>query len=328
MNREKLLQVIEKVKPGITNIRLIEQNNLILFNTKTVKSYNDEILIIVPIKIKIEGALPANEFIALLQKMKDEKIEINQKDKVLEITGQSTKAKLKIIDVNFPKIKLPEKWETISEDFIEGIKHCKYTVSQLGILNNILIIKDKIISCDNYRITEYSMEQTFKKQHLIPSSTINILISFLPTLFSSNKQWLFFKNKDEVIVCIRNTREKYPDIESILNSKIKGIEIKLPDELKESLQRTKILSDEDIVTGNRMITITIKDNKLICHGECIIGEIEDTIKIDYEKKKISFAIVPDFLSEILDNKIQTVIIGDSSLNFKSKNLQHRIRLIK
>ena len=329
MNRKGLLEAIEKVKPAITSTSLTEQNNLILFDKKTARSYNDEILIITPIRIRIDGAVPANELITLLQKIKDEKIEVNQKGKILEIIGNTTKAELKMSDIDFPQVDLPEKWKALPNDFIEGIKYCRFSVAEPGnILSNIYLTKDKIISCDNYRITEYSMEKEFfRRSKLIPSSTINALIPFQPISFSYNSSWLFFKNENEAIFCIRKTEEKYPDIESILNNKVKGIKIKLPDELKEALQRTKILSDEDITTGNRIINIIIKNNKLVCHGECAVGQIDETIKIDYKGKEIAFAIVPDFLSEILD-KTQTMTIGETSLKFKTKNLQHIIQLIK
>lgn len=338
MNRKKLLGAIEKVKPAVTSTSLTEQNNMVFFNKKTVKSFNEEILIIFPIRTTIAGGFPANELITLLQKIKDEKIEITQyvesspatkKTGILEIEGSTTKAELKMSDVDFPQVDLPEKWKALPDDFIEGIKYCRFSVAEPGtILGNIYLTKDKIISCDNYRITEYTIEKkSFRRSRLIPSSTINALIPFQPISFSSNNSWLFFKNENNAIFCIRKTEEKYPDIESILNARVKGIKIKLPDELKEALQRTKILSDEDITTGNRIINIVIKNNKLVCHGECAVGQIDETIKIDYKGKEISFAIVPDFLSEILD-KTQTMTVGETSLKFKTKNLIHIIQLIK
>lgn len=328
MNRVKLLRAIEKVKPAITATSLTEQNNLVLFNKKTVQSYNDEILIITPIKVKIAGAIPANELITLLQKMKDKKIEIKQKGKMLEITGGSTKAKLKVSGVEFPEADLPTKWKTLPEDFIDGIKYCRFSIAQPGtILGNILCTHDAMISCDNFRVTEYIMKKdVFKKNCLIPSTTINALLSFLPTSFSPSKQWIYFKNKEGAVLCIRSVEEKYPDVESILNSKVKGVKIKLPDALKEALLRTRILSDEDTETGNKMITINIKGGKLVCHGECATGEIDETIKFKHEGRAVSFTIVPDFLSEILD-KTQTMTVGETSLKFKTKKLQHLIMLM-
>jgi len=330
MNREKLLAAVERVMPAVTESNLTEQNNLIIFNKKEVVSYDNEILIISPIKVGIEGAVPANELLKLLTKIKDKKIEVNQKDKILEIKGGLTIAEFKITDIKIPPIERPTKWKTLPKDFIKGITYCKSSVASGtgNILNNILLNKDKILSCDNYRVTEYTMErEIFKKHYFIPSSVINTLLLFAPTYFSSNKQWLFFKNKDEEILCIKTPNIEFPDISSILDSKIKGVKIKLPSQLKESLERTKILSEEDIMTGNHILNITIKDNKLICSGECAAGKIEETIKIKYKGEKIMFTIVPDFLFEVLD-KTENILIGESALKFKTKKLQHRIQLIK
>ena len=196
-----------------------------------------------------------------------------------------------------------------------------------NVLSNIYLYDDKVISCDNYRITEYTMEKKmFRKSCLLPSSSVYILIPFLPVFFSSDKSWLFFKNEDGAVLCIRKVDQgEYPDVQSKLDEKLKGVRIKLPDELKDSLQRTRILSDEDLVTGNRMVNIVIKDEKMFCHGECNVGQIDETINIDYNGERLSFDIVSDFLFEIL-GKTKTMTVGDESLRFKTKTLQHIIQL--
>jgi DNA polymerase III sliding clamp (beta) subunit (PCNA family) len=169
-------------------------------------------------------------------------------------------------------------------------------------------------------------KKMFRKSCLLPSSSVYILIPFLPVFFSSDKSWLFFKNEDGAVLCIRKVDQgEYPDVQSKLDEKLKGVRIKLPDELKDSLQRTRILSDEDLVTGNRMVNIVIKDEKMFCHGECNVGQIDETINIDYNGERLSFDIVSDFLFEIL-GKTKTMTVGDESLRFKTKTLQHIIQL--
>ncbi len=326
MNKEKLLKVIEKVNPAVSGGGLVEQSNTILFNKNEVKTYNEEILITIPIKTGIKGGVPAKELYTLLQKMKDKKIELKQVEGGVRITGESTKVLLKINNVKFPDMSIPTKWKTLPKDFTKGLKFCRFSVTeQTNILNNVLVKGDRVLSCDNYRITEYIIKGNIK-ECLIPSTVINNLISFEPISMSFNKSWLCFKNSDGAIFCIRKVVGKYPDIEPALKVE-KGTKLSLPDELKDSLERTRILSSEDLATGNRLVNVLIKDNKIRCHGECEVGQIDETIPIEYSGKKISFDIVPDFLFEIL-TKTKNMLVCKSSLRFKSKGFQHIVQLIK
>jgi len=329
MNRTTLLNAVEKTKPAMTGTALTEQDNLIMFDGREIISFNDEILIIAPIRTKIKGAVPAKELLDLLQKMKDDTIQIEQKGDVVSVTGKTTKAKLKVSQgVDIPDVALPDKWKTIPQDFLDGIKLCRCNVAETGnALHNILIEGDKVISSDNYRVTEYTMKtNAFKRKCLVPASISHTLISFVPISYASNKSWSMFKNDDGAVLCIRKVDVKYPDVQAFLSKKIKGTKVALPEELKESLERTRILSDEDIVTGNRMVKVTIKKDTMLCHGECALGQIDEHVKIDYSGKEISFHIVPDFLYEIL-GKTQSMTVGEETLKFKTKTFQHTIQLI-
>lgn len=327
MNRKELILAIERVKPTKTT-SMEEYSELLFFNKKEICSYNDEVLIKIPFETKIEGAFPAKQLLELLQKIEDEEVKIKQADSAIHISGRITKAKIKQFEIKAPfnKIEIPTKWGKLPEDFIEGLKLCVFSVSQEqgNVLNNIYLEEDKMTSCDNYRVTTYNMKDKMKPC-FIPKNIISSLTSFAPTHFQIDKNWLFFKNKQSMF-CAKKTMGKYPDTSDILKMK-NAKKVTFPDQLKSSLQRTKILADEDITTGNKTIELTLEKGKLHCHGECDIGMIDEHLKIDYDGKRIHFDIIPEFLFDILD-KTQTVLIGESSLKFKTKNFQHVISIIK
>jgi DNA polymerase III sliding clamp (beta) subunit (PCNA family) len=327
MNRIELLTAVEKIKPAISS-GLTDQDNLIMFEGGEVKTFNNEIMMISPVDISFEGAVPANEMLSLLQKMNDKSIKISEKGSELRISGKTTKAVLQKSEVEMPEVTVPSKFTLLPINFTEGLKYCRFTVAESGnVLHNIMIEGDKIVSSDNYRITEYTLEKdVFKKTQLIPAPICTTLISFTPISFASNKSWLFFKNEEEAVLCIRRVEEKFPDIQSILKEKFKGEKVSLPENLKEALERAKILSAEDMVTGNRTVDITIDNDHILCQGECSMGRIDEEIKIEYSGKKIFFSIVPDFLYQILNNT-DKMVVGESSLKFKTKNFQHIVQLI-
>jgi len=327
MDRMELLTAVAQTKPAITTSTLVEQNNVIIFTGREVQSYNDEILISVPIKTDLKGAIPAREMIDLLMKMEDEKIKVSQKNGVAEIKGKTTKAKITVMNDTFPKMEEVKKWKKLPADFLDGLNLCRFSTGDAGdVFNNVCIKGDKIISCDNYRMTQYTMDSDMV-DCLIPSQVVAGLLSFMPTSYATNKSWLCFRDKFKASFFIRRVKEKFPDVGDALKVKAKGEKIVLPDELKENLQRTEILADEDLVTGYRTVTVTIKEGKIVCHGECEVGSIDETIKFDYDGKGVQFTIVPAFLCDIL-GKTNYMTVGDTSLNFKSKNFQHVVQIEK
>ena len=326
MEKAKLLEAITKVKPAVTDSTLVEQANVVTFNGKEIQSYNDEILIVVPIKTEVKGSLPAKELFELLRRMGDETIKFEQKGDKVEVRGKTTKAKYAIVpteSLTVPKVK---KWYVLPEDFLEGLKLCRFSAGGDDIFGNIFIKEDKIVSSDNYRMTEYIMKSKMM-ECLLPAPIANNLLSFNPTSFASDKNWLFFKNKDKAVFCIRRVKDKYPAVTEALRKKPKGVKITLPDELRQNLKRAEILADEDMVTSTKSISVTIKNGKVVCHGECDVGEIDETIKIDYDGKETIFNIIPALLCDIL-NMTNTMTVGESSLNFKTKNFQHIIQIAK
>lgn len=325
MNREKLLEAIIKVKPAIGKSQLIEQSNLIFFNKEKIATYNEDMLITINFKTEINGGVPAQELFDLLQKMNDEIIKINQKENILNISGKNIKAKINIIDSNIPDIGTISKLKKLPEDFIDGLKFCKFSVSDDpgNIMNNIQIKDNYMISSDNYRVTAYQMD--ILDNFLLSSKILSSLISFVPIKYNTKDNWIHFENEEKSVFSARKIEGNYPDFIPILNMKIKGKEIILPKELKNILQRTKILAEEDIVTGERIISIILKNNKLFCHGQGNVGEIDEEIEIKYKDKEITFNIVSDFLNNILDitNK---VIFDNKTLIFKTKKFEHLIKI--
>lgn len=130
INRQRLLQALEATMPGLAvGKSKFDQSTCFCFLDGKVLTYNDEISCRAKSKLpdSIEGAVDSKPLLAVIRKMKEKEIDIEQKDSLLYITGESRrKVKLRMepeIDLPIEKVERPEKkdWKTLSEHFSEAI---------------------------------------------------------------------------------------------------------------------------------------------------------------------------------------------------------------
>jgi len=140
----------------------------------------------------------------------------------------------------------------------------------------------------------------------------------------------YFKNKHKDILEIRKMElGEYPEIETFLKVKTRN-EINLPLKAKDSLQRAGIFGSDE-VTGETIVNITAKENKLIFDAQSEVGKIKETIKIDYKGKGIKFSMYPDALTQIFnydnDKDHVTIKVGDTSILFEGKRFKYMICVV-
>ena len=95
VNRKELLNVLQKVKPGLATKETIEHTTGFIFYDNRVFTYNDEVAVSHPIDVGFEGAVIAKEFYDMLDKMVDDEIEIGPSEGTLRITGKRAKGGVK-----------------------------------------------------------------------------------------------------------------------------------------------------------------------------------------------------------------------------------------
>src|SRR3989304_6756912 len=87
INREKLIDSLVCVRPGLANKERIEHSTSFTFKSNKVWTYNDMIAISCPVDLGgVEGAILAEQFYALLTKSNDKEISI-------DVTGGNLKVK-------------------------------------------------------------------------------------------------------------------------------------------------------------------------------------------------------------------------------------------
>lgn len=334
MEKQKLIEVLKAVKPGLANKEIIEQSSGFVFKDGNVITYNDEVMISHPIDLDLKGVVKAEEFYKLLNSIKDNNIEISKKGNELTIKGKKFQAGLTFdsnISLPINEVKIDNKWKKLPRDFCNGIRFCLFSTGtdySKPILT-CLHIKDNVIeSSDNFRITQYSMEENVSKSLLLPLAAAKELINYQPTKYQkTNNGWINFKNKNSVIFSCRTYKEKYPDVSPFLE--VKGYDIRFPTSLIKSLVSAEVLCEQD-PSGDKFVWIDINENIIIIKSRSVKGWYQEKFKIKHKSKnKIRFEINSIFFRDILSHLKKAVIAKDKSkMKFIGENFIHVLSLRK
>jgi DNA polymerase III sliding clamp (beta) subunit (PCNA family) len=328
IEREKLVSVLTKIKPGLGRNEIIEQSTHYIFNKDCIYSYNDMITIVHPFESEIVGTVPAEEFYKLLQKFSDETLEITQDENEISIKGENIEAgiklenEIKIDPVETGKIK---RWLSLPNNFDQALKLCLFSASKNMVkpeFSCIYVKEDVVVSCDNFRASRVSLDKKIHHPLLIPALTVKELIDHDPISYQTDSNWLHFKNKEDSIFSIRIFSGEYPDISDLFN--IEGNGIILPSDLAASLDKAQILTSTEF-EQDMFVTLKIEPNHITCRGEGVVGWVEERVKIDYEGPDFEIKINPLFLEQVLNHTTKTVI-GDRSILFQGDNFEHVISL--
>jgi len=334
MNRLQLLDVLEKIKPGISNKDDLEGTNLVTFSNDRISSFNNEIMISHPFSFDIKGSIPATELYKLLQKINDDEITISHKDNQFLIKGKNKNAGINMVDKSFPNIKIPRKWIELPEDFIEALGFCIFSASTDSMkedLTCISIQEDITLSCDNFRATRYKMKSSLPESIdlLIPLKAAKELVNYNPKRVSTDGSWIHFLEELEpetgtLFSCLTMDRKYLKDIDPFFD--VKGESLLLPDNLKDILSRVEILAEMDSLSRYKIIHLKLEKNELVCRSQGEKGWIEETEKIDYDGEKLEIQINPSQICQILD-KSRDIVIGKNSVVFHGENFSHVIALM-
>jgi len=90
INRKEFIDTLKAIKPGIAKLEILEQSDCIIFDAESKRAYtfNDELACFIKLDIGITGAVIADMLLELLNKLKDEEIEVSQDDTHFKVKGK------------------------------------------------------------------------------------------------------------------------------------------------------------------------------------------------------------------------------------------------
>lgn len=333
INRVELINILSAVKPGLATEERIEQSTSFVFQNGRVVTYNDEVAVSHPVNMDIEGAISAKEFLALLSKLKDDSVELTVSGSELRVNGKKARAGIKMIaEIALPinEIQEPKTWEPLPEGFAEAIKFCIFSCSKdltSPALTCLHVHKDKIESCDNFRITiRYLDASYFNEAILLPASAAKDLINYNVTEYAKVGGWLHFRTKADTVFSCRTYGDlEYPNLERFLE--IDGGALKFPEDTKESLARAGIFSTSGAGKGEERVKIVLSDGLMVVHGEGDTGWFEESSRVRYKGGDTHFEITPSFLEVVL-SLTDEATVGNDRLKFEGDNFVHVVSLLE
>jgi DNA polymerase III sliding clamp (beta) subunit (PCNA family) len=336
IQREKLLGILEGVRPGIAKKEIIEESANYVFANKQLVTYNDRICVMHPLKCGFQCSIQSDTFYKLISKFTDEVVDINLEGDWLKVKSKSSDAELAAIPdtkvlrfVKELKVDKIKKWKPLPKKMTEAFKWCLFSASSnasIPYLTGILITNDYIMSTDELRISHYKLKSKMDRPVIIPADSVKDLIRFEPVRYALTDAWIFFRNENEVTFCSRLVSDDYPADDYLGEFDFKGKRVILPGALKEALDVTQVLAEGDIEEEKR-VDISIKKGVMKIKAEKQeVGWVEKRLRIKYKKEGgITFTINPIFLSEILA-KTDAVLIGEDRVLFQVGEFKHLVSL--
>lgn len=300
VNREELLHQLESVQPGLSTREIIEQSSCFVFKGGNIITYNDEIACTVTSPVKMTGAVQSGPLLAILRKLVEETVELEEAEGELIIHGKKRKAGIRReAEIMLPvdKVEAPTKWKPIHEDFLEGInlvQHCASKDESQFSLTCIHLHPDHIEACDNFQATRIKLPTGVKASTLVRRDSIKHIITMGMTDFCESETWIHFKNPAGLVLSCRRYIETYPDLKGILN--FEGHPITLPKGLGEAADKASIFSAES--SDDNQVSVELKPGKLRIKGTGASGWFQEVKSLKYEGPVLTFLVAPQLLMEL------------------------------
>lgn len=333
INRNELLKVLNALKPGLASKAIVEQSTHFMFLGKDVATFSDQVAIIHPLKTDVSFSVKGDEFYKIISGTEEGEIIFNLEDDKLTIESEGTSAGMPTLIDDKDKVeklvnnlkKEMKNWIDLPEDFIQGCFLTMFSAAKdlsMGTLSCLYVKGENIFSSDSIRAS-WAVVSGEMPEFLIPVKDVQELVKFSNlTSYCMSDNWVHFKTEDNVTFSVKKVLGTFKDLTKRFN--VEGESLEFPKELKEILKSITFLAEGD-VDLNKVISIKIEKNKIICRAEKETGWIEKKLDFKYKGTPISFLINPIFLSQVLD-KTTSLTICDHAVLFQAEAFFHIIML--
>jgi DNA polymerase III sliding clamp (beta) subunit (PCNA family) len=305
VNRAELLEQLQTVAHGLASRDIIEQSSCFVFNDGEIMTYNDEVSCRLKTNLKLVGAVQSKSFMAILDKLEEEEIELVSNEGELMIIGARRQSGIRMeheILLPVGNVDKPKAFKPLPEEFVDAVKLAQPIIAKSQTASNkfwstcVHLHPKWIEACDNFRVLRYKLKTGVEGSTLVRGKAIDCITKLDVTEFCETENWIHFRNKRGLIVSCRRYIDKYP-VDGINNLlKTKGSKLVLPKGLIEAAERADVFSSEN--ADNNQVQIILKPSKLKIRGEGVSGWYEERKKLRYQGPALDFRISPSLLIEL------------------------------
>jgi len=307
VKREKLLNGLEYVTPGLSARGMIDQMNCFIFKDGYIYAYNDEVATRCKSPLSIECAIRADKLKEILHKVKEVRLNAKLKRDRLWFSGKKKKFYVKteneimlpVEELDYPKKK---GWKELPADFSEAIQYIESCASRddaaKGNLNCIHLHPNFVEAFDNYQLARFEMTLPLKEEVLIRQVALRHIASMTMIEFAVTDNWVHFRDARKQVFSCRVYLDEYMDLQPIIDG-AKGKKIKLPKGLISAAEEAETFSTNKDNAHENYITLEVKKGKIEISSEDEFGGYEAIKDVKYKGKKFKFRVLPKILASLV-----------------------------
>ncbi len=309
MEKQLMIDTLEKVKPGLSKTGMLEQTDSFIFLEDYVITYNGELLIKQKTEnIPIKGIVKAEELFNLLYKINKDTIEINcTENEVLVKWGKGSEAGLVLkedIAIPFDEvIEFEREWIDIPENFLKYLsftsKVCSMDLSRPLLTCVHIQTNGTIEGSDGYRGVICNTTLQLTKNILIPAKLVAEIVKLKPDQIAEGNNWVHFRTSDGLEISCRifeDDRDKFPNLAGLIPTD--GKELTFPKTISDILDRIQIFSQRDHFLEESML-VSVSNRQIELSAESDAGWIKEKANISYKGESFTFGITPQLFKDIL-----------------------------
>jgi hypothetical protein len=316
IEREKFLADLGMVKSGLSAREFLEQSSCFVFMDGMVMTFNDEVACRKDINLGITGAVQAATLLAILEKITDKKLDVDENEKgELEFRGEKKRFGVtKDAEVFLPidRVRMPKHWHDIPKGVVEAIgwvKHCVSLDESRFLLTCIHLHPDYVEACDNYQVMRVKIKTGLPGSVLVRGTSLAPIVGVQEgegeadeetsrglgmNQIAMTKSWLHFKNEEGLIYSCRRYVEDYPSLDKLIG--VEGHPIVLSKGLKGASDCAAVFATDK--SGDPLVGVKLNEGRITIRGEGLSGWYEEKRKVTYDGPPIEFFIAPDLLHHI------------------------------
>ena len=314
-NRIKLLEQLECVTPGISDRDLSEQAACIAFLDGRAYSYNDEVSCSVACDLEITGAVKAKPLLAIMRKLPEDDIEIEQGDGELVIKGKRRQMGVRMeSEVLMPiaSLERPKRMKELNPEFCDAIGVVQQCASDNEAFFNVTcvhITPEWVEACDNYQMSRYRVDTGFKGSFLVRRNAVRFVRDLGMTKFGETDSWVHFSNANGLLMSCRRYLDDYPDLAPM--TVVEGDRVMLPKGLADAADKASVFSSDNLEHDEISVRLS-SDGKLKIMGQGVNGWYSEVRSVKYQGKDLCFMIPPDLLKYIT-GEFDSCVVGSGRL---------------
>lgn len=329
VEREDLLRRLESVRPGLTPRELIEQSSCYVFQDGLVMTFNEEVACTIELDLGFDGAVKADKFRTLLQKLGDKELEVTKEEGKVFLKGKGKKHWFATDDkvrLAISSVDIPKKWKKLPADFLEGVGmavKCCSTNKDLFKLTCVHFTKKFMESTDQgMQALRFYLKLDIQQDFLVRAASLRHIISLGMDEFSETGDWVHFSNPMGLIMSCKRWMDDYPKIDVAFDAP-NARKIRLPKNLYKSVENVQMFAEE---TESKKILVDLSAKEVQVIGEGITGGGKERKAINYNGPAQRFWVDPAVFGN-LAKEFADCLITDTKLKVEGPKFDYVAGLV-